>query len=478
MMSRATRSLLLPALLLVLPATSQAAQEALKKKAIASIDARRPELIELSDKVWEFAETALKETRSAALLADYAERQGFTVDRAVAGMPTAFVAVYGQGEPVIGILGEYDALPGLSQKAQPAKEARLVGAPGHGCGHNMFGAASLGAAIAVKELIESGAIKGTIKFFGTPAEEAVGGKVYMAREGLFQGIDVVVAWHPDTKTRADLTSGQALVDLSVEFKGKSAHAAFDPWNGRSAVDAMELFTHGINMLREHVRPSVRMHYVIQKGGDVPNVIPEEARLWLWVRDWERRGVESVLERVRDIAAGAGMMAGAEARITIQGGDYELLINQRGARLIHENLSWLGPIQYTDEEQQFARSLQTAAGVEPAGVDGSVHPLEGQEPEGGSTDVGDVSWLVPTLHMSVVTAPSNVPWHAWPVVASGGMSIGHKGMTHAAKAMASIMVELFQEAGVRQEIRSEFQDKTRGFLYKPFIPDGPPVLPGE
>ncbi|MGH9868666.1 MAG: amidohydrolase [Candidatus Polarisedimenticolia bacterium] len=460
------------------PAVVDAAtpRESLKTKTVAALDKHQAELIDLSDKVWSFAETALRETRSSALLADYAQQQGFQVTRGVADLPTAFTATFGSGSPIIGIMGEYDALPGLSQKAQPSREAMQSGAPGHGCGHNMFGAASMGAAVAIKEMIQSGSLKGTVRFYGTPAEEAVGGKVYMARAGLFSDLDVVLAWHPDSVTKADTSSSQALVDLVVEFKGKAAHAAFDPWNGRSAVDAMELFTHGINMLREHVRPTVRMHYTIQKGGDVPNVVPEYARLWLWLRDRKRAGVEEVLLRVRDAAEGAARMAGVDLKFTVQGGDYEILVNEQGARLLHENLLWLGPLTYTDPEQQFARALQKATGVDPTGMDGSIHSWDERDEEGGSTDVGDVSWVVPTLHLSVATAPAKTPWHAWPVVAAGGMSIGHKGMMHASRTLAATMVDLFEDAETRAAIRREFDDKTRGQVYKPYIPDGPPPAP--
>jgi len=250
-----------------------------KEEAVASIEKHKSELTNLSDQVWAFAETALRETRSSKVLADYAERQGFEVKRGVAGMPTAFVASYGQGRPIIGVLGEYDALPGISQKAAPAKEALEAGAAGHGCGHNLFGAASLGAALAIKELMAAGKLKGTVRFYGTPAEEAIGGKAYMARAGLFNDLDVCLAWHPDDKTHVDVDSSQAIVDFVVEFKGKAAHAAADPWNGRSAVAGLEFFLAGLNRMREFVKPTVRMHYTIQKGGDVPNVVPEYSRLW-------------------------------------------------------------------------------------------------------------------------------------------------------------------------------------------------------
>ncbi len=447
-----------------------------KEAAAAAIDARRADLVSLADQVWGFAETALRETRSAALLADYAEKQGFRVERGVAGMPTAFVASYGGGRPVIAVLGEYDALPGLSQKAVPERAVLAPGAPGHGCGHNLFGAASLGAAVAVKELMAAGKLPGTVRYYGTPAEEAIGGKAYMVREGLFRDVDVALAWHPADRTHADMQGGQALVDVIVEFHGRTAHAAFDPWNGRSALDAAELFTHGVNMMREHVKPSVRMHYVIPDGGDVPNVVPDHAKVWLWARDFERRGVDEVLARLRKVAEGAALMAGVTGKVTVQAGDYEILVNESGARLLDANLRRVGPLAFTPEEEEFARELQKAAGVEPSGMDATIGPLEGQEKEGGSTDVGDVSWNVPTLHVSVATAPRGVPWHAWPVVAAGGTSIGHKGMVLAAKTLALTMVDLFDDPAARAAVRAEFERKTQGFVYKAYIPDGPPPVP--
>jgi aminobenzoyl-glutamate utilization protein B len=447
-----------------------------KQAAVASVEARRAELVALADQVWGFAETALRETRSAELLAAFAERQGFRVERGLAGMPTAFVASYGEGRPVIAVLGEYDALPGLSQKAVSEHAPLEAGAAGHGCGHNLFGPASLGAAIAVKELIAGGRLSGSVRFYGTPAEEAVGGKAYMARDGVFKDVDVALAWHPSDRTRADMQGGQAIVDLMVEFKGKAAHAAADPWNGRSAVDAVELFTHAVNLMREHVRPTTRMHYAITAGGDVPNVVPETGRVWIWARDFDRTVLDGVLERLRRAVDGAALAAGVEGKATVQAGDMEILINETGTKMLDANLRWLGPIVYTPEEETFARALQSASGVEPRGMDSAIGPLEGQEREGGSTDVGDVSWVTPTLHVSVATAPRGVPWHAWPVVAAGGMSIGHKGMLQAAKTLAATMVDLFEDEAVRSAIRAEFEKKTRGFVYRPYIPDGPPPLP--
>src|SRR5262245_37897773 len=245
-----------------------------KKRALAALEGHAPQVVALSEEIWRHAETALREERSAAAAAAAAEAAGFRVTRGVADLPTAFVAEYGSGAPVIAVLGEYDALPGISQKAEPSPSPLTPGAAGHGCGHNLLGAAGLGAATAIKDLLAAGRLQGTIRFYGAPAEESVGGKLYMIRAGLFRDVDIALTWHPGDKTRVDTDSSQAMVDMSVAFAGRAAHAAFDPWNGRSALDGLELFTHGVNLMREHVKPSVRLHYVVPDGGDVPNVVPD------------------------------------------------------------------------------------------------------------------------------------------------------------------------------------------------------------
>jgi aminobenzoyl-glutamate utilization protein B len=395
-------------------------------------------------------------------------------------MPTAFVASYGEGRPVIGILGEYDALPGISQKAQPEREPVVPGGAGHGCGHNLFGAASLGAALAVKEQIEAGTLKGTVRFYGTPAEEAVGGKVYMVREGLFDDVDAVVVWHPDFVIRADTRSSQAMVDLRIEFQGKAAHAAYDPWNGRSALDAVEVFLHALNLMREHVRPSVRMHYTIPDGGGAPNVVPETASVWCWLRDTTRKGVDDLLQRTRAMVQGAALATGTAGSVTVQSGSYEMLPSLAGARAMQRNLEWLGPLKFDQAATELGKAIQIAAGVEPVGMHGEVLPFEEEPPapEGGSTDVADVSWVVPTIQVVVTTAPAGVPWHAWPVVAASNTEIGFQGMTYAAKAMAATMVDLFQDPELLREMREEHEARTGGHRYRPFVGDGPPPVPGR
>lgn len=449
-----------------------------KRDAIASVEKQRADLVRMSDQIWSFAEPALREGRSAAVLMEYAERNGFTVQRGVAGMPSAFIASYGSGRPIIAILGEYDALPGISQKASTTKEPLEPGAAGHGCGHNLFGPASLGAAVAIKELIAAGRLRGTVRFYGTPAEESIGGKIYMIRDGLFKDVDVALAWHPDHDTRADNEGFQANVQFFVEFRGRTAHAAGDPWNGRSAADAIEAFTHGVNLLREHVRPTVRMHYTVQRAGDVPNVVPDYARIFTWVRDSRRAGVDTVFARVQEIAKGAAMIAGVEHTLTVQTGYTDEIILETGIRLAHDNLVRIGVPAYTADELQFARELQKATGVPQVGMSAVPLPLRpiAADPPGGSSDVGDVSWVVPTIHFYVATAPKGVPWHAWPVVAASGMSIGHKGMVVAANALAATAVDLFENTATREAVRTEFTNKTKGLVYRWYVPDGPPPVP--
>ena len=451
----------------------------LKKAVIQSVEQHKESLIKLSDSVWALAETAFEEQGSAKILADYAEAQGMNVTRGVAGIPTAFTATYGSGQPVISILGEYDALPGISQKASPEKEALNPGAAGHGCGHNLFGAASLGAAIAIKEQIESGKLKGTVKFLGTPSEEKYFAKIWMVQAGLWDDVDVNVSWHPGAQTEADVQSSLALVDFKVEFYGQAAHASGDPWNGRSASDALELYTTGINYYREHIKPTLRIHYHIQDGGQVVNVVPDYSRLWVRVRDTKRTGMMPVYERIKEMAEGAAIMADVDYKITLISGIYEMLVNRRGGEVMQKNLELLGPLTYTPEEEAFAKKIQQATGKPQVGMDASINALlpTAEHPMGGSTDVADVSWNVPNINLSVTVAPKDTPWHSWAVVACSGMSIGHKGMIQAAKAMSMTMVDLFQQPKLVQEIKAEFKERKGDEVYTPMI-EGPAPLEGH
>jgi aminobenzoyl-glutamate utilization protein B len=448
-----------------------------KEAVLASVNNHQEALIAISDSIWALAETAFQETGSSRILADYAEKNGFRVERGVAGIPTAFVATYGTGRPVISVLGEFDALPGISQKAQPTKEPLNEGAAGHGCGHNLFGTASLASAIAVKELIEAGEIKGTVKFFGTPAEEKFFGKIWMVRKGLWDDVDVNLSWHPAAKTEADVQSTLALVDFKVEFFGQAAHASADPWNGRSASDALELYTTGINYYREHIQPTVRIHYHIQDGGQVVNVVPDYSRIWVRVRDTKRSGLMPVYEHVQKMAEGAAIMANVDYKISLISGIYEVLVNRSGGEIMQKNLELLGPISYTEAEESFAKKIQEATGKPQVGMDSAIKPLEAtkEHPGGGSTDVGDVSWNVANINLGVTVAPKDTPWHSWAVVACGGMSIGHKGMLYAARALGMTMADLFENPDLVEKVKKEYRERKGNTVYEPIVPEGPPPI---
>ena len=463
-----------------LPSAAQESMRELKDAAIASVDRQSTDLISMSDQIWAYAETALGETQSSEVLAGYAEQQGFHVERGVAGMPTAFIASYGEGLPIIGIVGEFDALPRLSQTATPDKHVQVAGAAGHGCGHNLYGSASLGAATAIKQLMEAGDIQGTLRYYGTPAEEAVGGKIYMAREGLFDDIDVVLSWHPDSSSKMDVSRSQAMVETTVKFRGRSSHAAADPWNGRSALDGLELFTHSLNLMREHVKPTVRIHYTILDGGGAPNVVPETASALVWIRDSELTNVLVLYDRMQTMADGAAMAADVTAEVTLISGTYDMLQNKEAAKVVHANMMGLGDVEFDEADQVFAKSLQLAMGVPDVGLDGSVQALdlEPSEMSGGSTDLADVSWIVPTVDVNVATAPTDIPWHSWGVVASSGSPIGHKGMQYAAKVLATTGIELFLSPEKLEAINAEFKEETSGFTYKAYVPDGPAPIPSS
>ncbi len=449
----------------------------LKKDLLNSIEEKTLELTSLSDKIWEAAEVAFREDKSAEYLIEYAEANGLTIERGLAGMPTAFTASYGKGKPVIGIIGEFDALPGLSQTTAPYRDELIEGGAGHGCGHNLFGTASLGAAIAIKELIEKGSIEGTVKFFGTPAEEKFFGKLWMIREGVFDDVDICMDWHPADKTEANVQPSLALVDFMVEFTGQSAHASMDPWNARAANDALELYTSGINAYREHVKPSVRMHYHIQDAGQVVNVVPDYSRIWVRVRDITKEGLQPVYDRVKKMAGGAAIMANVEHKVSLISGIHDLLPNRTGGAALQKNLEALGDIQYTQEEINFALEMQRNNGKPEIGIDGKIRSLREtlKSPGGGSTDVGDVSYNVPVVSLNATTAPKGVPWHSWSVVASSGMSIGHKGMLYAAKALGMTMVDIFKDSRLRDDIKREFDERIGEYEYDPFLDPGPPPL---
>jgi len=452
----------------------------LKKEAFAWVEASMPELAKMNDDIWSFAEVAMEEYQSAEVLASYLEKNGFKLERGVASMPTAFVAVYGSGELVIGILAEYDALPGLSQQAVSNKKSIEEGKPGHGCGHNIFGVASVASAVALKETMEKHGLQGTIKLFGCPAEETVVGKVFMARDGVFDGLSCCIQWHPSAENAVSLESSNAMNQFEVEFFGKTAHSAGDPWHGRSALDAVELTDIGLNYLREHLLPTARIHYVILDGGGAPNVVPDYARAWYYVRDVDRENVEKNYERVLKIIDGASKMTETTYKVNFRSGVHEVLPNRAGSEVVYSNLLLTGPPKFSPEEQSFAREIQKNLGIEEKGLKSDIDPFKLPQRSwgGGSTDVAEVSWLTPTTGLGVAFKPIDTPGHHWSSVACAGMSIGHKSLATAAKVMAASGIDFLTRPEIVQKMREEWTEKKKGKEYKFPLPKElkPPLKP--
>jgi aminobenzoyl-glutamate utilization protein B len=444
-----------------------------KKTAMQWVDDQKKILGSLSDQIWNFAELSLQEFKSSALLADALREAGFEVTSGISNMPTAFVAEYGTGKPVIGILAEYDALPGLSQKAVSHPDPLQEGGAGHGCGHNVFGAACVGAAMAVKYTMERAGIEGTIRLYGCPAEENYSGKTYMARDGWFDDLDAALHWHPSTRNRVSLSSNNALNGVEIEFFGKSAHAAGSPWSGRSALDAVELLNIGMNYLREHVTLTSRIHYVITQGGSAANIVPDHSKVWYMVRDIDRQGVEYLTKRLYECAEGASLMTRTTYKVSILEGTWNMLIIEEGSKIMYSNLLLVGPPRFTEKEQQFARAIQREMNIEEKGLSTVIEPLKRPEaPRGsGSSDVSDVSWITPTIGLNVALWPLGAPGHHWSVVACGGASVAQKTLVAAAKTLASTALDLFTNPDLLKRLRVEWKDKTKGIHYKSAIPEG-------
>lgn len=453
-----------------------------KDAAIRRVDDLRDLLQQINRAIWSYAEPSLQEHRSSALLAGTLERHGFHVERGVAGMPTSFVASYGQGRPVIAILAEYDALPSLSQKAQPAREPVTPGAHGHGCGHSVFGTACTIGALAARYAMEQAGIGGTLRVYGTPAEELLVGKVYMVRAGLFADVDAAITWHPGDKTGVTIGSSKAMVSVRYTFHGRASHASASPHRGRSALDAVELMNIAANYMREHIKEDARIHYVITSGGMQPNVVPPEASVWYFVRANSHADVEAYLAWLDQIAQGAALMTQttlAERRIDTD--CHEVLPNRTLAEVLDRNLRLVGPPQFTDEEKEFARQIQatfdTPAEEPPLRED--IEPLRADGGSGsrGSTDVGDVSWQVPTGQFRATTHAHGCPGHSWQIVACTGTSIGEKGGAVAAKTLACAALELLADAEVLAAAQKEFKERRGDRPYTLLIPpDQPPPLP--
>ena len=453
--------------------------ELLKKSAIKQIDSIQTVIEEIAIKLWEYSELSLSETRSADLLIGKLDEAGFDIETNVADMPTAFVATYGKGSPVIGILAEYDALPGVGNQPVPERKPRTDGVTaGHGCGHNLFGAASVGGAIALKVLMERNDLKGTLKLFGTPAEETVVGKVYMAKAGVFKGLDVVIEWHPGAENEVRNQTGRAMNSFEVEFFGQAAHGSTDPWNGRSALDAVELMNYGVNLMREHIKPTARIHYVIPRGGEAPNVVPEYAKVWYYVRDINRAEVGKYYARVLKIAEGAALATETTHKVHLITGVHEYLLNRPLQEALQKNIELVGAPAFAEQEQEFARLLQRSVNKEEKGFNDKIKPLPDKpgEVEGGSTDVAEVSWIVPTAGFSVTTAANDAPWHSWATTACHGTTAGRKGAVTAAKVIAATGMDILTEPTLLEEAKAFFLKATDGRHYQSPIPadQKPPI----
>ena len=394
-----------------------------KKEIVQAIDGKAGAYSSMARQIWDYAEVGYKETRSAALLADLLEREGFTVVRGVAGIPTAFTATYGTGKPVIGILGEYDALPGVSQDAVPEVKSVPGKTSGHACGHNLFGTASAAAAIEVRNWLIANRKTGTIRFYGTPAEEGGAGKVYMVREGLFRDVDIVLHWHPGSDNSAEAGSTLANKSGKFRFYGVAAHAAASPERGRSALDAVEAMDAMVNMLREHVPEKTRIHYVITRGGEAPNVVPAFAEVYYYVRHPNVDEAKLTWERVVKAAQGAATGTETRMEVEVTGGVYNMLPNEVLGKVMDKNLREIGGYSYSAEERAFAEKIQTTF-TQPPSPESTKAIAAFQLRDGiGSTDVGDVSWVVPTVGLSTATWVPGTAAHSWQAVAAAGMSIG-------------------------------------------------------
>ena len=463
------------------------------RQAIKWVKANQDLLIDISNQIWGFAELGLKEFKSSKLLAKTLDEAGFAVKMGVADMPTAFYADYGEGKPVIGILGEYDALPRLSQKAQPSREVLTEGAPGHGCGHNLLGVGSLGAVLAVKEAIDLGNVKGTIRYYGCPAEEIFNAKGYMIREGLFDDVDIAMTWHPGNFNMLNLMTSLAINSVVFKFHGRTAHAAADPQNGRSALDAVELMNIGANFMREHMISDARLHYVITHGGDVPNVVPAEAEVHYFVRAPERHQVEELYARLINIAKGATLMTETTMEIDFLSSMYNTMYTKVVGDVILNSMKKVGTPRFNKNDIAFANELKKS--IPKNSVEGFyklippdmmefakvilsqplnkiIIPTIGKGMvELGSTDVADVSWKVPLGEFTIACEVLGSPGHSWQNVATSGMSIGHKGMLTAAKILALSSLEFMENPELVEKALKEHNITHKDKPYKTPLPDG-------
>ncbi|NCX10872.1 MAG: amidohydrolase [Proteobacteria bacterium] len=442
------------------------------------IDKNKERFSQVALDIWEFAEMGYLETKSSELLASELQKEGFKITKNVANIPTAFIAEYGSGGPIIGILGEFDALPGLAQSNSPFKEEvnNETGA-GHACGHHLFGAASAWAAVTIKEWLENNNVAGTVRFYGTPAEEGGSGKVYMVREGLFNDVDIVLHWHPDDTNSANSRSSNSNKSARFTFKGISSHAAGAPEQGRSALDGVESMNMMVNLLREHIPQESRIHYVITKGGLAPNVVPDLAEVYYYVRHPQMHMVEELFNRVVKTAEGAAIGTDTKMTYEVMHGNYSLLPNEVIQKIMHKNLLKFGGIKYSKEENEYASKIYKTL-VKPSLEIGSQEFVNDYKISHsyGSTDVGDVSWVVPTAGVRTATWVPGTAAHSWQAVAAGGTSIGLKGTELAAKTISATAIEIFNNPYLINDAKKELQERVgEDFQYKALLGDRKPPL---
>jgi len=442
-----------------------------------TINKHQSQFENIAMQIWDLAEVGYQEYKSSKLLQDTLEEHGFKIQINVANIPTAFIAEYGSGKPVIAILGEFDALPGVAQSASPFKESYKDNQAGHACGHHLFGSGSAWSSVVIKEWLIANKIKGTIRFYGTPAEEGGSGKVYMARAGLFDDVDIALHWHPGSESHARPRTSNSNKSARFTFTGISAHAASAPDQGRSALDGVESMNMMVNLMREHIPQDSRIHYVITKGGLAPNVIPDEAEVYYYVRHPKRKMVESLFKRVVKAAKGAAMGTETEVSYEVMHGNYPLMPNDTLQRIMHKKLSDRGGITYSSLENDFANQIYKTFLNPSAQIGDQENILTYETTHGyGSTDVGDISWLVPTGGARIASWVPGTSAHSWQAVASGGTTIGLKGTKLAVQVLTETAREIYLNPDIVKQAEAELSTNVgEDFNYVPLLGDRSPPL---
>lgn len=449
-----------------------------RSTAIRAVEAREKTLRAINRDLWNWAEIGLQEVRSSARLAAELESAGFRVKRGVSGMPTSFVAEYGSGRPVIALLAEYDALPELSQDTTGERRPLQPGGNGHGCGHCAFGTAVVGGALSAREAMERHRIPGTLRVYGTPAEETVIGKVYMVLDGQFDDVDTVLHWHPGARNKVNFGSTKAMISAKFAFTGTAAHAAGSPDKGRSALDGVELMNIGVNYMREHVKETARLHYVITNGGGQPNVVPPSAEVWYYIRANNHEDAVMQFDWIRDIAEAAAKMSRTRVAVRVDTDCHEIIPNEPLSKMLQRNLEKVGPPRFSEADRSLATAIQQSLKdlpgfkeTEPLHTKIEKLPSKPTDPEGGSTDVGDVSWKVPTGGFSAACFALGSPGHSWQNVAAVGSPIGEEGMLTAARVLALSALDLLTDEELRRAAREDWERRMKDKPYVTRIPKG-------